>query len=403
MRGDGRVFRRGGCWWLAYYCRGREYREPGGRTEAEARRRLRKRLGEIHVGAFVTPESERITVSDLLDGLETHLKLKSARSLQPISSHLRVVKDAFALERASDITTDRVERYQSARIAEGKANATVNREVGLLRQAFRLAMKSGRLARVPFFPMLREDNARQGFFERSEVDALVAALPEPYDDAVRFAFLSAWRRGEIAALAWSSVDRVGRTITLRITKNGRPRTLPLEGELWEIIERRWRCREHAIADDEVALSNLVFHRAGLPLGDWRKAWATACKATGLEGKLFHDLRRSAIRNMVRAGVPQSVAMRISGHVTTSVFLRYDIASEEDKRAALQRTAAYLAAQPSQRTVEPLRAAAGENTDRTRTIRVSRGGKTTRNPASKQAPRAGLEPATNRLTADRSTN
>ena len=98
----------------------------------------------------------------------------------------------------------------------------------------------------------------------------------------------------------------------------------------------------------------MFHRDGRPIGDIRKAWAVACikaglyhvvkDATGRErkvpDKLFHDTRRTAVRNMVRAGIPQSIVMKVSGHRTPSVFLRYDIVDERDTRAAMERVSRY---------------------------------------------------------------
>jgi integrase len=86
--------------------------------------------------------------------------------------------------------------------------------------------------------MLREENARQGFFERTEVEAVVAHLDAPLDDVTRFAFLSGWRKGEIVALRWEAVDRQARAVRLGTSKNGRPRTLPLVGALADLIERR---------------------------------------------------------------------------------------------------------------------------------------------------------------------
>jgi integrase len=161
------------------------------------------------------------------------------------------------------------------------------------------------------------------------------------------------RPKEIRSLSWSGFDR--ETWILRLhakdAKTGHGRVLALEGQLRAIVERRLAARRLAC--------DLIFHRDGHPVGDFRKAWASACIAAGLgrnvtdengkthyEGKLLYDLRRTAVRNMVRAGVPERVAMEISGHRTRAIFDRYNITSDQDIREAVIRTAAYVESLPT---------------------------------------------------------
>jgi len=208
-----------------------------------------------------------------------------------------------------------------------------------------LAVDEGKLAYLPKFPALPERNARQGFFERAEFEVVVRNLPMSLDELVRFAYLSGWRRGEILGLRWEDVDRAAGEVRLTTSKKGEGRALPLEGELAALIERRWQAREFESRPGEPTLSAFVFHRHGRPLGNFTKAWRAACGKAKVPGKIFHDLRRTAVRDMIRSGVSQHVAMSISGHRTTSMFQRYNITSAEDKFDALRRCASYLEARP----------------------------------------------------------
>lgn len=358
MRGMGRIFKRGEIFWIAYSHRAKEYRESSGSTrESQARRLLKNRLGEIQGNKFVGPSQERLLFSELLDGLLLDYRNNGRKSLATIEFRLKAIRDAFGLDRAMHVTEARIERYKAERLAEGKAPATVNRELAAIRRAFRLGVKQKRITTAPAIEFLREQNVRQGFFERADFHTVMAHLPADLQDFASFAYLTAWRRGEIASLTWPDVDRNGRVIRLRpeASKNNKGRLIALEGELWDMIERRWAARQ-IVTPEGGRIVPWVFHRAGRPIRDIRGAWKSACAKAGVTGRLFHDLRRSGVRAMIRAGVPERVAMEISGHRTRAVFDRYNITSERDIREAVQKTQAYINAQPTERTVVPLREA-----------------------------------------------
>jgi integrase len=166
------------------------------------------------------------------------------------------------------------------------------------------------------------------------------------------------RKGEIAKLTWAAFDRETWTLTLpaRSAKTRKPRRLPLRGPLRTIVERRVAARRLDCP--------LLFYRIhdGKPAAiyEFRKAWCTACRAAGLtpgvNGRTFHDLRRSAVRNMIRAGVDRKVAMRISGHLTEAMFSRYNIDTDEDTSTAIDKLATYVDAIPATQTIVPIRVA-----------------------------------------------
>jgi integrase len=357
MWGDGRLFKRGGRWWIAYYAphEGRriEQREPGGRTEGEARRLLRQRHRElaIHTAGlrlFQGPRQERVTLHEILQALEKDLEVRGRRSLPQAKSHLKPVRAFFGETRALAVTPDRLRDYVQARQEAGAAPATINRQLEFIQRAFALAVEAGTLSHAPRMPRLPERNARQGFFERAELEAVLTHLGDP--DVHDFVDWFAWtgmRPGEIRALTWAAFDR--ETWTLRLhakdAKTGHGRVLALEGPLRRIVERRVVSRRLD--------SSLIFHRHGRPVGDIRKHWRKACKAAGVAGRLLYDLRRTAIRNMVRAGVDPSVAMKVSGHRTRAVFDRYNIIAEADLRDAVLKTEAYVRTLPTDRKVVPL--------------------------------------------------
>ena len=219
-----------------------------------------------------------------------------------------------------------------------------------MRRSFRLAHRRKLLRTIPVFELLHLENARQGFVEPADFESLVRQLPVDLEDFARFAYLTGWRRGEISSLAWSEVDLDAQTIRLRqeYSKNGRPRLIPVEGRLAVLLKRRWDRRGVRKPDGTVALCKWVFHRAGRRVQDFRKRWRRACATAGLPGLIFHDLRRSAVRNMIRAGVAEKVAMEISGHKTRAIFDRYHIVNEDDLRSALRSTQDFVASQPRRR-------------------------------------------------------
>lgn len=325
MRGNGRIFQRKGSTflWSAYYLRGKEYRESTGESDpGKAEKFLKRRIKEVgadQIGAktFVGPQQERIKVSALLDALEADYRLRSKESPQ-FRCQLKNIRDYFGTCLAVAVTPESVDAYIEERQAAGFKPATINRCTQLLGQAYKLAIEYKHLTTAPkIWHLSEKDNVRTGFFSDSEFSAVESLLPDHLKDFCRFAYMTGWRKGEIASLRWSDLE--GDLVRLRgeNAKNGEGRSVVLTGELARLIDRR-KATHQVNTNSGVTLASHVFHNGGLPIANFRKAWWSArvgagvgtficptynqsgtlhrcpeCKIeTYYSGKLFHDLRRT---------------------------------------------------------------------------------------------------------------
>jgi integrase len=196
---------------------------------------------------------------------------------------------------------------------------------------FTLAIQAGKLYTRPHIPMLAENNVRAGFFSPEQFDALRRHLPDAVQPVVTFAYVTGWRiRSEVLPLQWRQVDLDAGTVRLDpgTTKNGEGRVFHLTVELRTLLEAQRDIRDQYQRENG-KICPWVFHRHGKRIKGFRRSWESAAKAAGRPGAIPHDLRRTAVRNLVRAGVPERVSMQLTGHKTRSVFERYNIVSDSD--------------------------------------------------------------------------
>jgi integrase len=368
----------GRVWWIKFYRGGKPFFESSRSTKkTDAENLLKSREGQVVDGRFVGTRGDKLRFETLAENLLNDYKANQRRSVGGVTRSKKRLAKFFEGRRAVDITTADVRAYIAERQAgvkdsagkfliEPAANATIQNELAALKRMFNLALQGGELHHKPHIPSVTVNNARKGFIGEIERLALREALPPALKPALDFAYETAWRKEEVFGLTWDRVDLTAGTVRLDTSKNSEGRTVILTESLKATLRRlreettaleakRLRTEVAKVEAQRLQGKTLeqareqaaqrarvpwVFHRDGRRIRDFRKAWTTACATAKVAGLVFHDLRRSGIRNMVRAGVPQSVAMRISGHKTVSVFKRYDIVSEDDLREAALRVQRY---------------------------------------------------------------
>jgi integrase len=215
----------------------------------------------------------------------------------------------------------------------------------MVRAAFRRAVKEGELTRAPYIEMVSEKgNERKGYFSEKQIANLLAALPhDGLSDFVEWASLSGQRKSEIAAMTWAMLNPDGKGINVPgdITKKRTARTIPLGPELLAVLERRRKARRVVPCDNVLTMaadSERIFTRGKKrkPVGDFKKAWATATKKANCPSSIFHDFRRQFAHSLLAAEVSQAVAMKCGGWESSSVFIRYGLAQDADLQLAAQK-------------------------------------------------------------------
>jgi integrase len=348
-RGEGGLFRiaESKMWYTKVHGK---RRSTGTSIKEEAKKILQARLGRAVLGIADPSEQRKIKYEDARDALLSDYANgpQNGRSLVTKADGSRTVWGLNHLNKffggfsVVDINTKLFREFIDFRQNMEASNGTINRNLCLLRRMLRLNARDTNMP-VPYFPLLKEAAPRQGFVEHEQFKKLFAELPERLRAFVLFLYTTGCRSGEAKKLCWNQIDRKERVVRVEgeQTKNAAPRTIPLADAVVKLLE-------------EVPQSK----RDGLlfPVGCFRKAWQNACVRAGLgtltkgpanggyghyAGLTPHDLRRSAVRNLRKAGISEGVAMSVSGHKTREVFERYNIKSVEDQRDAMRRVGSSL--------------------------------------------------------------
>lgn len=335
-------------YWIRYSVSGRKYREPSGsRTKRDAVELLNRRLHE-HGQGIVTGNVAKVQLPQLAELIRNDYRRKNRKSADRLEISLHHLLDAFSDWRVIDVQEPAIDRYVADRLDDGAANATINRELAALRRMFNLGKRARLVGRIPTVDMLTENNARSGFFEADAHAAVLAALPTYARPIAEVAYLTGWRKGELLSRQWRHIDL--ETGWLRLdpgeTKNGRGRDFPVIEQLHAVLAAQSDRKVNVERSTGRIVTALFFHDDGRPVKNFRGVWLKAVKEAGCPERVFHDYRRTAARNLVRAGIPASQAKEFTGHETLSVFDRYAISDAVSLQEAGAKYAASLHLRPA---------------------------------------------------------
>lgn len=344
MGKDGLWFRDGECWYLDTSVRGRRVRRSLQTTNRQqALTKARHLVAELERSGPRVLRAQHTTFNTLADLIVQDYGRNERKSTGKLLTILERLREAFGPWRAVDIRGANVSDYIDERKQEGAANGTVNRELAALKRSFRLGVRRELISHddIPTIDLLKEATPRAGFFEREQFEAVRHYLPSPLQPVVTFAYITGWRiKSEILKLQWRQVSFSAETIRLDpgTTKNDDGRLFVMTPELRAVLLQQ-RAATDALQQATGQIVPLVFHRKSRPIKAFRRAWISACGKAGIPDRIPHDFRRTAVRNLERAGVSRSVAMKMVGHKTESIYRRYAIVSESDLREAAQKLAA----------------------------------------------------------------
>ena len=336
-------FRDGRSWYVVAVVRGKRVRRSLKTKDRRlARTKARQLIAELERRGPIALQVDRATVAQALALAERDARVNGRKSTWKTAKNVERLGAALGDVKLASLTGAHITTYIDARKSAGFANASVNRELATLRRSLILAADAGLVSRdtIPRIRLLKEAAPRSGFVEEGQYIALLQHLPEYLRPLITAAYVTGWRiRSELLPLRWHAVDLATRTIRLEpgTTKSGEGRVFVMTPALHGALSAQ-RSYTDAVQKRSEQIVAWVFHHDGQPIKSFRRAWLTACRKAGIAGRTPHDLRRSAVRNLERVGVPRSAAMKMVGHRTESMYRRYAIVSEADLREAAQKLA-----------------------------------------------------------------
>jgi len=290
-------------------------------------------------------------LAEMKEVIRRDYERKQNRSFGGIEYAFNHLEDegAFKFHRLVDITTKKIEEYADARVKSGAARASVNRELAALRRGFKLLHEGGMISTLPAIKLYEENNARKGFIDIGDFNTLLEKIPDKRADArdiIEFLYHTGWRSEEAMEFRWSWLDGNMIRLPAEYSKNKKERPMPIIGVVMDILERRIKLRRLDCP--------YVFHRNGRQIKSFRRGFKAAAKEAGHEGRLPHDMRRSAVRNFRKSGLSESDGMMLSGHKTRSVYERYNIRDDQDAIEAMERVQEHLKKEAENRKVVPIK-------------------------------------------------
>ena len=357
-----------GVWWTRWTDQhGKLHRERAGSWKAACalyhRRKTqaleRRKLPELHKRAVTFGE---IAQDTLAYSRQHHRNQRNVPAL--MRRFLTWWKD-----RPAESLTPAEIGHRLAGVAPWAADSSFNRARALLSLTYNLAIRAGKAGANPAqrVPPRKERNVRTGFITHTQYATLAQLCDSLWlRTMLALGFTYGWRAGELLGLQIAQVDFLARTLRLEpgTTKNARGRVIKLTAECFELVKA---CAAGKAPDDYL-LTREDGTRPKAYRYDWQQLCARAglgrflcrtCNAPGAatsaagrtcpvcakakrrgrfryQGLIFHDLRRSGVRGLVRAGISERVAMAISGHKTRAIFDRYNIVNEADLAEAVDR-------------------------------------------------------------------
>jgi integrase len=322
-------------WWLAPTIAGKQAPQSSGETDYDrAFRKLKILEGKIASNAPITPRTDRDSFNALLEVVKTDYAIKGRATKNDIVRWIKLhVAPHLGDWPTAKITSAVISDYILARQNEGSSNGTINRELTIIKRAFKLGERSGAVSYRPYIELLPEAQPRMGFFTEAAFRLILKHTESPeLRDILICAYYTGWRIDSVIRMEWRNVDFPRGLIGLTAgqTKNRKATAFPLAPfpELRSVLESRWTLTKECERRKSLRIAR-VFHRDGKPVKNIRTAWEGARTRAGQPGRILHDLRRSAIRNLKRDGWSDTDVMLMCGLKTLSMLIRYAITVEDD--------------------------------------------------------------------------